>query len=367
MTKAEFNAALRRKLDGISEADRKSILDYYDECINDRMDDGASEEEAVAALGSVDELAAAVLADTPVTGLIPHVTERRTNNSGFAPERAQVIEQDFFNVDVELTACDVRFVRSEDGICHVAFDGSKRFGLPVVTVRGNRLIVRNEARSIKWIDRITGWLEDSGERLVIVFLPAREYGDLRVQLDSGDCELTPDLQFMTADLRSKSGDVICAGRIRDTLRIETMSGDVKLERFACEGELILKSNSGDVEAKAIRCGSIRVNTISGDLDIEELISAQAELHTISGDLDAESAAVTGYLRAQTVSGDLDLGCRDAGSVNLITVSGDINARFAQQMQFTASTVSGDVRIPTSNPYGKPCAIKTVSGDITVRA
>ena len=112
MKRAEFNEALRRKLDGIAEADRKNILDYYNECIDDRMDEGASEEEAIAALGSVDELAAAVLADTPVTGLIPRVIPKRERSDSAPQADAQVIGQDFRSVDAELRSCDLRLAPS---------------------------------------------------------------------------------------------------------------------------------------------------------------------------------------------------------------------------------------------------------------
>ena len=367
MNRNEFNAALRRKLDGIAETDRKSILDYYNECIDDRMDDGASEEEAIAALGSLDELAAAVLADAPVTGLIPRVTPEESRSRRVSRKDAQVIEPGFRGLDVELANCDLRMALSEDRECRVAYDGSARFGLPEVAVRGDRLVIRNDPMSVKWRERITGWLEDSGERRVTVFLPAGDYDILRVHLDSGDCNLEAGLRFGTADLRSRSGDVTCAAEFRDTLHIETTSGDVDLRSLVCEGELTIQSSSGDVNAAAVRCGRLRANTASGDLEIRELGCDRAEIRTVSGDLQVENAAVSGDLRVQTVSGDLSLDCRKAGSISLVTVSGDIEARFAQRMQFAVSTVSGEVRVPASDSSGVPCSVRSVSGDILVRS
>ena len=70
MKKADFFDALRRSLADLPQGDAQNVLDYYGEFIDDRVDEGMDEEAAVAALGSVDELAAAVLADRPVTGLI---------------------------------------------------------------------------------------------------------------------------------------------------------------------------------------------------------------------------------------------------------------------------------------------------------
>ena len=53
MTKAEFNAALAARLSG-DELIR--AMEYFDEIIADRMEDGMSEAEAVAGLGDINEI-----------------------------------------------------------------------------------------------------------------------------------------------------------------------------------------------------------------------------------------------------------------------------------------------------------------------
>ena len=66
MEKFEFLTQLRAKLRALPEEDAKSSVDYYAEMIDDRMEDGLSEEEAVAAIGSVDEIAKSILVTTPL-------------------------------------------------------------------------------------------------------------------------------------------------------------------------------------------------------------------------------------------------------------------------------------------------------------
>lgn len=70
MTKAEFNESLRRRLAGLPPADVEATLEYYNEMIDDRMEEGLSEAEAVAALGSMEEIVNAVLAETPLPVLV---------------------------------------------------------------------------------------------------------------------------------------------------------------------------------------------------------------------------------------------------------------------------------------------------------
>ena len=65
MTKEGFLAQLRQQLWALPEADRQNSLDYYAEMIDDRMEDGLSEEEAVAAIGNLEEIVQQILGETP--------------------------------------------------------------------------------------------------------------------------------------------------------------------------------------------------------------------------------------------------------------------------------------------------------------
>lgn len=65
MTKLQFLTALRYKLSGIAQDDAEERLSFYTEMIEDRMEEGLSEEDAVASIGSVEELSAQILADFP--------------------------------------------------------------------------------------------------------------------------------------------------------------------------------------------------------------------------------------------------------------------------------------------------------------
>lgn len=65
MRKQEFLDKLRASLWAMPEADKQRSMDYYAEMIDDRMEDGLSEEEAVAAIGDLDEIVQQILHETP--------------------------------------------------------------------------------------------------------------------------------------------------------------------------------------------------------------------------------------------------------------------------------------------------------------
>ena len=63
MTKAEFNAALAARLSG---EELVRAMEYFDEIIADRMEDGMSEAEAVARLGDINEIVREIPRPAPV-------------------------------------------------------------------------------------------------------------------------------------------------------------------------------------------------------------------------------------------------------------------------------------------------------------
>jgi len=66
MLKQEFLEQLRKELSGLPRNDIEERLTFYNEMIEDRMEEGLSEEDAVSAAGTVDEIAAQTVADIPL-------------------------------------------------------------------------------------------------------------------------------------------------------------------------------------------------------------------------------------------------------------------------------------------------------------
>ena len=66
MNKSEFIFELESKLSGLPLEEVEERIGFYIEMIEDRMEDGLSEKEAILAVGSVDGIAEQILADIPL-------------------------------------------------------------------------------------------------------------------------------------------------------------------------------------------------------------------------------------------------------------------------------------------------------------
>ncbi len=70
MNKQEFLSEISQRLEGLPAEEIERSNEYFLEMIEDRMEDGMSEEEAVADIGTVDEAVEDILKDIPLTKVI---------------------------------------------------------------------------------------------------------------------------------------------------------------------------------------------------------------------------------------------------------------------------------------------------------
>lgn len=77
MNKEEFLAALRQELSGLPQEDIEERLNFYAEMIDDRAEEGISQEEAVAEIGDPKDIAAQVIAETPLPKLVKERVRRK--------------------------------------------------------------------------------------------------------------------------------------------------------------------------------------------------------------------------------------------------------------------------------------------------
>ena len=66
MNKKEFLSRLRKGLAGLPQSDIVERLSFYSEMIDDRMEEGLSEEDAVLAVGDVQDIVSQIVGDIPL-------------------------------------------------------------------------------------------------------------------------------------------------------------------------------------------------------------------------------------------------------------------------------------------------------------
>ena len=77
MDKYDFLLALEARLEGLPEADRQASLDFYSEMLDDLVEGGMTETEAVASLGSPETIAEEILLEMPLPKLVKAKMKKR--------------------------------------------------------------------------------------------------------------------------------------------------------------------------------------------------------------------------------------------------------------------------------------------------
>ena len=70
MTKADFLQLLERALAQLPEEERRANLEYYSELLDDMLEEGMTEAEATAKLGSPSQIAQSILQEVPLGKLV---------------------------------------------------------------------------------------------------------------------------------------------------------------------------------------------------------------------------------------------------------------------------------------------------------
>ena len=83
MKKNEFLTELKDRLAGLDQTEVAERLAFYDEIIEDYVEDGVPEEEAVAKLGTIDEIVAQIMSEIPLAKLVvKKMKPQKTVNGG---------------------------------------------------------------------------------------------------------------------------------------------------------------------------------------------------------------------------------------------------------------------------------------------
>lgn len=377
MRKEEFLTALRAGLTGLSPEGVEKLVEFCSEMIDDRIEDGLTEEEAVAAAGSLDELI-----QQAKTELLPVKTANFTEKSTFGDTlRTYTAESSICGIiaNCDYTA-DFKLLPSENGTCRVECMESEKICYSVTT--------ENNVLHIECADRRTlfsryKFSKAQRHATVRVYLPQGTYKSLEVETTSGDIAIPAGYAFDTASLQSTSGDIACCAEC-GALSAQAASGDITLKDTSC-GTLALGTASGAVTLLNIKNESggsietasgkaqitnykgdaLEIGTASGKVSLENAECAALHINTASGGVDLTHTVSADVMEIGTASGSIHFENCDAASLSLDSMSGSVVGTLNTGKAFRAQSRSGKVDVPFDTGTGT-CKVSTLSGSIRIK-
>lgn len=429
MTKREFLETIRKGISSLSEEDIIRSVRYYSEMIDDRIEDGMSEQDAVAAMGDPEAIIAEIMQGSGA--LVPVEEEKKEKEAkknfkygwliacaialvltvALAAMLMPLIKAGFnknavtsgwgyFSVDGDTSAIshfdsirisetfsDVIVERSETEDCYVRFtsiDGIHRFynidndGVLYITCVDDR----------NWFQKMGSvWYGDSS---LTLYLPRDMYDNLYIEAGSADVTVVNDLTFGYAEIKTGSGDIDFRSDISNTpAKLTSRSGDISVRNVE-RGGFVIETASGDVNIKKVyTCENkeisgtaddlaglseyfgfdkeISVKTASGDISIDGARAVDILLETSSGEINLADVYNYVNLQAETTSGDIEAqNVVSCIAISFKATSGDINFEgIDSYSQMNLATTSGDIDGYINSK--RYFSVQTASGSVNVPA
>jgi DUF4097 and DUF4098 domain-containing protein YvlB len=393
LNKEQFLSALGARLSGMPKADLERTLQYYREMIDDRVEDGMTEFEAVADVGDPDELAAAILnkplrrtairtAETPKPPKAPK--ERRPMSAGkkaalivcacllicagvgliiasmsMKGRNAVVMEYNFASaeiasLEIDSGSAEVEINHTSGDICRVVCAGDK--GRPYKVTLDDGTLCVQRVNNRPWFP--VTLKEDS----IRIYLPAREYESLWVHSASGGVSVPEGFRFDNAIITASSGGVTFASDTIYELNIQTSSGGVAVKNASPEN-LFISASSGGVALSGMAPGRVSLNSTSGSLKLDGIrCGGDLSAEVSSGSIRLSDVITDGAMTLECTSGSIKLDDCDAAELYIRSTSGSVSGHLLTPKIYSASAVSGSIRVPTGGSGGI-CDVKTTSGSI----
>ncbi len=287
-----FLKELRSLLVANHSEDVDSIIEYFEEYIEDKKELGEQEEDILNELGNprdiVSELLGRKVIKNNVNGLI-------TN-----------INADVKSFDIEITADDVTevFVEKDENanVC--------------VETKDNVLLIKqlDEEHNTSFFNHFS--------QTIKVKLPM-------------------DSHLEEVKVSSASSDLYIEGSLYiDRLEARSLSGDIEFDEVDID-ELSLNLKSGDIDIDDSNIHNASISVTSGDLGIEDTTIEMCDIDLKSGDIDIDNLDVQS-LNARTLSGDIDIHL--VGDRKDYTIQENHKIYGSGEKKITVSTLSGDIDI-----------------------
>lgn len=392
MTKSEYMAALRNKLERFNRELQQEIMEDYEQHFAEGIAAGKTEEEIMVELGSIEDMIQELpeedaqqeegYVQTPF-GQVPATLDKALEEGGEACRVAEdagvsmTYTGGYEAVVIDGLIADVSLERSEDGQIRVEYrnDGDRfmqekyRFyqyeeaGVLHVGVKKNENANAEAKQAVKFMlfgkkvkmdfdNSFTNafsnvwndvWNSGTNGSITLDIRIPSGIPQVEVKTQSGDINVR-DVDPVQLDMSTTSGDMEIYHVTVDRLKINAASGDITAHQI-CSSDMEANTASGDMDLTDVEAGALRLQTASGDIEGKYMRGNEALMGAASGDMEFDGAFER--YQAKTGSGDVDMKVQaGAREVQISTGSGDVDVDLTavEGAEVTVSTGSGEAVI-----------------------
>lgn len=336
MNKTDFFEKLKKGLAPISGNERQSVLDYYDEMISDRIENGKTEEEAVAELGSPESVVENILAEFAVSG------EKNMKKYEKIERKVGIDGKSKLKVKCEIEKINVTATDGNE-IVFTYYEGEKL--QHDLTDKDGEVVL--ETRNKTWFFRRFGL--DNDMFTIDVAVPRAFSGDLILEAATGAINVRDLLKVKELRAKVSTGSVRVENLKAEKAFFETSTGSITVSSAEILGDAEIKATTGSVKAENVKVGGrLEVNVTTGSLKC---------------DAEAEKIA----LKATT--GDVKFSAKNADEIyvkcTMGSVKGTVSGAESEYDIHSSATMGKSNLSERTGTTGKKLTVITTTGSINV--
>lgn len=335
MTRSEYLQALRAALSFLDAAALDTAVNFYDEMIEDRMEDGMSEEAAVASLEAPETIAAKMREEEPPAPAAQPEEggesaedetgwEKKTAVYPAAAIRAVALNAADMGVHVHAAPGDQATLTYYTSKTDVYTPQLENGVLTLDHVRRGSMVLIFTGKSA--MDVLRGLLQGTAKPAIELALPADTLADLTVSTTNARIRVEQMAALCSVQLHTTNGKLALENVQCKTLEGSTTNGRLTLRGVNCRQSLHMTATNGSVNAQDVQSG--------GDL----------ALITTNSGMTAQTLAARGGLRLETKNGAIHAETLRAGvAAALITSNAAVDADHVDAPRVTLRTSNGAIR------------------------
>ncbi|MBO4836816.1 MAG: DUF4097 family beta strand repeat protein [Clostridia bacterium] len=373
MNREQFLNALRKALQGMEPDEAESVIAYYSEMIDDRMEAGMSEEAAVKAMEPVKEIAGRVLEEGGFSD------EKQRKESDAERQEIRRPAENIKEVFIQAEGKRVRIVSDDDAdgvTLHYRIGNGDIFRLheeegvlmlehklrPVSSFVNERSDENVTLESI--IGGIGRFLSSLGDRVasggffgneapeneIEVVLPRSFFGRLRVS---------------TSNARISVGQLVCGQEVS----LATSNGRITLEDIECTRGITCVTSNGRISLADVNAESAHLSTSNGRITLQDVfVHGMLEAHNSNGAIEAEDTGADQCLHLGTSNGRIAVEGISSPDIVLKTSNGAVTGKIRGQKQdytVCSATSNGTNSLGSFPGGGKALRVNTSNASISV--
>ena len=279
MNKEMFLYELDRRISYIDIDERCKIINFYSEIIQDKIDDGLSEVEAVESLGSINDIVNEISKDeySFQTFIDKYITPlKNIFKTDFEEENVQNCFEfkymDNLSINVSSEKLNIILEKSNNDNIKVEVDNSDAS----VYCQANCIYIKDEN------DSFFGF---GNKNYVKILIPGKKINNINLSNESGNVEIY-DVSANIISLKLDHGNICMYNGVCNEITLETEAGEIIMNNCKVDNGIFIETECGNISLSDVSSLSLNTKTEAGNIQLMNVYSKDVISKTELGNINA---------------------------------------------------------------------------------